>query len=611
MAHFHSLLSSVLAAFVLARSVAASSDLRDYDTRSTNGVVTLSRRGVELEVYYPSTTYEIYEEGTERPNSRASSNNNLVDDARQFVASKLNIDADTVEISSEYTSDIGTRHVYLRQIFNGIAVSNAAASVILKDGKVVSFSSSFITPPALSSSRSSRPSVDLEPHLSSVEEQLDAKSLGKPTRLEYVAKGDGSLSLAHVIQVGNESTGQFLEAFVDASNGELVAATNLASHLTYRALPFNKQQFPDGVELIVNPEDLVSSPQGWTHLSGLNTSSTSGNNAIAFFSSPSVTTPPSPSGPSLQSSAGVFDYIYDDNLAPSVSQNLNAARTNAFYVANKFHDVMYRYGFTESAGNFQQDNFGKGGVGGDRLLISVQDPGRNGGFCYTPADGQSQECYIYPWDVTTPGRDGSLSNDILIHEFTHGLTNRLTGGASNPNCLQTLENLGLREGSSDALAEWAQWKDATVTDFVLSTWVNTQGVRTYPYSTSLSTNPLLYSDIRRNLTPWTAHAQGEVWANILHNVYANLVTARGFSSDALTNPAGTGGNTIWLHFFVDSFMLMPCNPTYLNARDAWIQADALRYGGANKCLIWRAFASRGMGVNAVPYTNDYAVPAGC
>lgn len=49
----------------------------------------------------------------------------------------------------------------------------------------------------------------------------------------------------------------------------------------------------------------------------------------------------------------------------------------------------------------------------------------------------------------------------------------------------------------------------------------------------------------------------------------------------------------------------------VSARDAWIQADINRYGGANKCLLWKAFASRGLGVNAANYNDDSTVPAGC
>ncbi len=52
---------------------------------------------------------------------------------------------------------------------------------------------------------------------------------------------------------------------------------------------------------------------------------------------------------------------------------------------------------------------------------------------------------MYIWDITTPERDGSLQNDIIVHEFTHGLTNRMTGGGTGA-CLQTTESGGMGEG---------------------------------------------------------------------------------------------------------------------------------------------------------------------
>ncbi|KAI9442788.1 putative extracellular elastinolytic metallo proteinase precursor [Lactarius psammicola] len=98
---------------------------------------------------------------------------------------------------------------------------------------------------------------------------------------------------------------------------------------------------------------------------------------------------------------------------------------------------------------------------------------------------------------------------------------------------------------------------------------------------------------------------------MLHNVYASLVTAHGWSATARTNPGGTECNIVFMHLFLDALLLQPCSPTFLNARDAWIQADANRYAGANKCLLWNAFASRGLGVNAANHNDDSTVPAGC
>ena len=159
-------------------------------------------------------------------------------------------------------------------------------------------------------------------------------------------------------------------------------------------------------------------------------------------------------------------------------------------------------------------------------------------------------------------------------------------------------------------SEWTEQTSSTLRDFTLGSFVvnRTAGIRTYPYSTSKTTNPLTYGSIKQLNE---VHDIGEVWANILHNVHQALITARGFSADAQTNPAGTGGNVVFLHLFIDGLALQPCNPTFVSARDAWIQADANRFGGANKCALWNAFASKGLGVNAANHNDDGTVPDGC
>ncbi|KAJ6450579.1 putative extracellular elastinolytic metallo proteinase precursor [Mycena vitilis] len=109
---------------------------------------------------------------------------------------------------------------------------------------------------------------------------------------------------------------------------------------------------------------------------------------------------------------------------------------------------------------------------------------------------------------------------------------------------------------------------------------------------------------------WTTDI-GEVWANMLHNVHAALVDAHGFSKTARTDPSGSEGNIVFLHNFINALALQPCQPDFLQARDAIIQADHNRYAGANKCVLWKAFASRGLGFSAVDYTDDFSVPTGC
>ena len=105
----------------------------------------------------------------------------------------------------------------------------------------------------------------------------------------------------------------------------------------------------------------------------------SGNNAVAFEETEDNQSPESSSGLN-------FVYEQDPSQDPSVITNLNAARVNAFYVVNTVHDFTYRYGFTESAFNFQTTNFQNEGAGNDRVLISVQDGGgdNNANFATPP-----------------------------------------------------------------------------------------------------------------------------------------------------------------------------------------------------------------------------------
>ena len=53
---------------------------------------------------------------------------------------------------------------------------------------------------------------------------------------------------------------------------------------------------------------------------------------------------------------------------------------------------------------------------------------------------------MYEWTTTNPRRDGDFDNEIIIHEYGHGVSNRLTG---NGNGLNALQSGGMGEGWSD------------------------------------------------------------------------------------------------------------------------------------------------------------------
>jgi len=217
---------------------------------------------------------------------------------------------------------------------------------------------------------------------------------------------------------------------------------------------------------------------------------------------------------------------------------------------------------------------------------------------------------MFVWDLTNPNRDGTMGNDVIIHEMTHGITNRLTGGGTG-RCLQTLEAGGLGEGWGDAMASWMNQNSAETKDYVVGSYVfnNPNGLRSFPYSVNKATNPLTYASLQQLND---VHSIGEVWANTLHNVYATLVDERGFSAEKLTNPDGREGNIVFMRLFMQALSIQPCNPSFVEARDAWIQADDDLYNGANKCNLFKAFASRGLGLNADgSFVDDDTVPAGC
>lgn len=99
----------------------------------------------------------------------------------------------------------------------------------------------------------------------------------------------------------------------------------------------------------------------------------------------------------------------------------DASITQLFYTTNVYHDVLYILGFNEKAGNFQVNNWNKGGVGGDFAILNSQDgSGVNNANFATPPDGQPGRMRMYTWNASTPERDGCFEAGIVIHEYTHG-----------------------------------------------------------------------------------------------------------------------------------------------------------------------------------------------
>jgi len=226
---------------------------------------------------------------------------------------------------------------------------------------------------------------------------------------------------------------------------------------------------------------------------------------------------------------------------------------------------------------------------------------------------------MYLFTLTNPKRDGDFSNDIIMHEYAHGISNRLTGGPDNVNCLGWGEPGGMGEGWGDFLGITLQMKEEYKKDKDMfeGSWVlgesGNKTIRKFRYSTDMTTNPTNYTYL--NQPTWTqVHATGEIWANILYQMYHNLVEATGKYNPDWYSTDKTAGNTLALQIVIDGMKLQPCNPTFVSARDAILQAENAATGGKYKCAIWAAFSKRGVGPNAKsarPIVGDFELPAEC
>jgi extracellular elastinolytic metalloproteinase len=165
-----------------------------------------------------------------------------------------------------------------------------------------------------------------------------------------------------------------------------------------------------------------------------------------------------------------------------------------------------------------------------------------------------------------------------------------------------------------------------------------EGIRKYKYSTSNSTNPSTYRIMDR-FDYWGVHAKGEVWAEMLYEVYWNLVDRLGYTSewfpplpvdthattmtsedlDKIRTHIVSFGNTLAMQLVIDGLKLQPCSPSFVAARDAILEAEKQLTGGKYHCDIYKAFSKRGLGPGAKlerkgwieQRVESYSLPSQC
>lgn len=193
--------------------------------------------------------------------------------------------------------------------------------------------------------------------------------------------------------------------------------------------------------------------------------------------------------------------------------------------------------------------------------------------------------------------DSSFDNGIIAHEYGHGISNRLTGGPYQVNCLWNDEQMG--EGWSDFFAlivsdtiGSASANPRGIGNFASNRPADAFGIRPFPYTTDMSINPLTYENIQNLSIP---HGVGSVWCTMLWDLYWAMVDEYGHTYDLYSN---NGGNNMAIRLVVEGMRIQSCNPGFVDGRDAILAADDYLFDGANQCLIWETFARRGLGFSA-------------
>lgn len=708
------------------------------------------------------------------------------------------------QVSSQHISNTsGATHVYFHQTYQGIPVSNGIANVAIKDGEVKSMGNRLVphlrerittqTPSIapLQAIHKAAQALDLAPPqnlraLEPISTQHFIYNNGGiskeniPVKLVYHATPTGQVVLTWDLSIYTLDAQHWWSVKIDAQTGELVNKVDWVVHCNFNhngqqqgphthiqsvpeqlAAPEILQQ-PDQYtvfalpiespshgarSVVTNPADILASPFGWhdeNGVAGAEYTITRGNNVHAYEDGNDIDFPGySPNGNAVLE----FNFPYVPNNGPLSFQD--AAITNLFYMNNMMHDVWYHHGFDEASGNFQANNYNRGGLGFDAVQAEAQDGGgtNNANFA-TPGDGNQPRMQMYLWlnnvegnylvvnspaavagsynaigasfgpplpstpitanlvlaedpnapindaceplingaalsgniavidrgtcffadkvlaaqnagavaaiivNNVSPGirsltgndptifipsvmisladgnalkaqlqngpinaslsnagnpnqiavTDSDLDNGVIAHEYGHGISNRLTGGAANSNCLFNAEQMG--EGWSDWFALMMTIEPGdTETDvrgiatYSVNQGVLDRGIRPAPYSTDFAVNNYTYGASNDASQISQPHGVGFIFATMLWDLNWALINQYGGTPDPNIY-TGTGGNNIAMKLVIEGLKLQPCNPGMVDGRNAILQADQLLYNGIHECLIWEVFAKRGLGYSA-------------
>ncbi|MDQ3366762.1 MAG: M36 family metallopeptidase [Myxococcota bacterium] len=653
---------------------------------------------------------------------------------RDFLATRIGTAADQMVVVSQSAAVDGVAHVRLEQTVGGLRVHGAyVKAAITEAGELVQV----IEKLAPASGMPRAATVKHKDALGAAMKELgydfatpaqtsaNGQKLGfargtefhREPSVERVAYLDdtGALRQGYLVETWSQRGNQLDHTLV-GGNGAIVSTERRTNTDRYNVFVEDPGKTAQSVQSGAGT-GIAESPAGW--LAGAQTTINIGGNNVRSYLDVDSNNTPDTGGTTI--SNGDFLTSADLSQSPGTATNRAVAVQNLFFLNNVVHDTLYSHGFVESEGNFQENNFGKGGAGSDSVLAEAQDGGGldNANFA-TPADGSKPRIQMYLWSGETPPHlvtvsgtnhaaygssfgpaitatgvtaplalvndgvgttsdgcetspagsltgkvaivdrgtcdfvlkvknaqaagatavliannvdgtpfgpggtdrkikissamislaagttlkgqlgtsanlrtnpapalriDGDLDSDIVYHEYGHGLTWRMIGSMSGPLAG------ALGEGASDTLAFLLNGDDR-IGEY---SFADPLGIRRQPYENYVGT----YASV----TGASVHNDGEIYAATMYDLL-ELYQAAGLTPNDL------------LRDFVQGMKFTAAGPAYEDMRDGMLQAAPAR-----ACMIWTAFAGRGIGVGAdgvltkggrsIAITQSFAKPATC
>jgi extracellular elastinolytic metalloproteinase len=541
-------------------------------------------------------------------------------------------DLSTFKLSSSYTDPLGTRHLSYEQFARGIPVfGNGLRAHVDKSGRLIAIQGSPIA--GLAAKAASAPD---DPSLSAAKARTGAtKDVGgaspsatqsggsgaaKPTKwangdkasLVWFVSGSG-VKLGWNTYTQSKAGGTYTHV-VDAASGKVLYRNNLVDSDKGDAYVYDNypKASKGGKPTLVNfyKKGWLWAGAPWLRGKYAYVYSDVNDNNIADPTE--LGKIPGKVSTTLHTFTAVTDPFcakwvctWRANVPDSWKRNQVADSANAFYLASTYHDYLKKapFGFTGSAGNFEQSD-------GDPVLLQTLDGANTDGGLpdadhidnanmATPPDGTPPTMQMYLWhfpgttddeDPYVPG-SGAFDASILLHEYTHGLSNRLVVDASGNSTLNSIQAGSMGEAWSDYYAEDYLVDKKFVTDtsadgqILEGKYITAgAGIRTEAMdctvgkaSTHCPAGGYTYGDFPLIGGSPEVHASGEVWAQTLWDIRKKF------------------GHTKADTLITRAMELSPADPTMLDMRNAILQADKVAYKAADKTSLWSIFAKRGMG----------------